>query len=104
MYPGTNAFRRFEYPSAIPASLNARIEALTRQVIDAIGFDHGAFNVEFCYDPERDTLRVIEMNPRLASQLADLYTRVDGTNPYQLLLDLALGRVPQLEHGAGRFV
>jgi len=103
MYPGTNAFRRFEYPSAIPASLNARIEALTRQVIDAIGFDHGAFNVEFCYDPERDTLRVIEMNPRLASQLADLYTRVDGTNPYQLLLDLALGRVPQLEHGAGRF-
>jgi biotin carboxylase len=103
MYPGTNAFRRFEYPSAIPAPLQARIETLTRQVIDAIGFDHGAFNVEFCYDPERDTLRVIEMNPRLASQLADLYARVDGTNPYQLLLDLALGEAPGLARGAGRF-
>lgn len=103
MYPGTNAFRRFEYPSTIPASLHARIETLTRRVIDAIGFDHGAFNLEFCYDPERDTLRVIEMNPRLASQLADLYTRVDGTNPYQLLLDLALGRTPALERGGGRF-
>lgn len=103
MYPGTNAFRRFEYPSAIPATLHARIEALTRQVIDAVGFDHGAFNVEFCYDPERDTLRVIEMNPRLASQLADLYTRVDGTNPYRLLIDLALGDAPQLRRGAGRF-
>lgn len=103
MYPGTNAFRRFEYPSAIPATLQARIETMTRQVIDAIGFDHGAFNLEFCYDPARDSLRVIEMNPRLASQLADLYMRVDGTNPYQLLLDLALGRTPKLEHGAGRF-
>jgi biotin carboxylase len=103
MYPGTNAFRRFEYPSAIPAALHARIEALTRQVIDAIGFDHGAFNVEFCYDPERDMLRVIEMNPRLASQLADLYTRVDGTNPYRLLIDLALGDAPKLQRGAGRF-
>jgi len=103
MYPGTNAFRRFEYPSAIPASLQARIEVLARQVIDAVGFDHGAFNIEFCYDPERDTLRVIEMNPRLASQLADLYTRVDGTNPYQVLLDLALGNTPTLARGAGRF-
>jgi biotin carboxylase len=103
MYPGTSAFRRFEYPSAIPDSLQARIEALTRRVIDAIGFDHGAFNVEFCYDPERDTLRVIEMNPRLASQLADLYTRVDGTSPYRLLLDLALGTAPKITRGAGRF-
>ena len=103
MYPGTHAFRRFEYPSAIPHSLKSRIEALSRTVIQAIGFDHGAFNIEFCYDPERDTLRVIEMNPRLASQLADLYARVDGTNPYSLLLDLALGREPKLERGAGRF-
>ncbi len=103
MYPGTNAFRRFEYPSAIPAALHARIEALTARVIDAIGFDHGAFNVEFCYDPERDLLRVIELNPRLASQLADLYTRVDGTNPYALLLDLALGNTPRIARGAGRF-
>jgi biotin carboxylase len=103
MYPGTNAFRRFEYPSAIPDSLQARIEALTRRVIDAIGFDHGAFNVEFCYDPESDSLRLIEVNPRLASQLADLYTRVDGVNPYRVLLDLALGKTPQLARGAGRF-
>jgi len=103
MYPSTNAFRRFEYPSRLPASLQARVEALTKQVIDVIGFDHGAFNVEFCYDPDRDSLRLIEVNPRLASQLADLYTRVDGVNPYRVLLDLALGRTPQLARGAGRF-
>jgi len=76
---------------------------MTRQFIDAIGFDHGAFNIEFCYDPERDTLRVIEMNPRLASQLADLYARVDGVNPYALLLDLALGETPRFVRGAGPF-
>jgi biotin carboxylase len=103
MYPGTNAFRRFEYPSSIPDSLQTRIEALTRRVIEAIGFDHGAFNVEFCYDPEGDRLRLIEVNPRLASQLADLYNRVDGVNPYRVLLDLALGTTPQLARGAGRF-
>ena len=103
MYPGTHAFRRFEYPSAVPASLRARLQALTARVADALGFDHGAFNIEYCYDPERDTLRVIEVNPRLASQLADLYTRVDGVNPYRVVLDLALGRTPKLEQGAGRF-
>jgi biotin carboxylase len=103
MYPGTNAFRRFEYPSAISAPLRARLEALTASVVEALGFDHGAFNIEFRYDPERDTLRVIEVNPRLASQLADLYARVDGMNPYGVLLDLALGNTPKLQRSGGRF-
>ena len=103
MYPGTHAFRRFEYPSGISASLRARLEAMTATVADALGFDHGAFNIEFRYDPARDSLRVIEFNPRLASQLADLYTRVDGLNPYRVLLDLALGERPKIERGAGRF-
>lgn len=103
MYPGTHAFRRFEYPSAISASLRARLEALTAEVADALGFDHGAFNIEFRYDPERDSLRVIELNPRMASQLADLYSRVDGLNPYRVLLSLALGERPRIEKDAGRF-
>jgi biotin carboxylase len=103
MYPGTHAFRRFEYPSAICAPLRARLEALSAKVARALGFDHGAFNIEFRYDPARDSLRVIEFNPRLASQLADLYTRVDGLNPYHVLLDLALGKQPKIERGAGRF-
>ena len=103
MYPGTQAFRRFEYPSSIPAALQARVETLAAQALDAIGFDHGAFNAEFLYDSESDRLRLIEVNPRLASQLADLYTRVDGINPYRVLLDLALGETPRLERGAGRY-
>ena len=34
------------------------------------------------------------MNPRVAAQFADLYQKVDGTNLYQVLADLAVGRAP----------
>jgi hypothetical protein len=94
MYPGTDAFARFQYPSRMPDSLQARARELTVRIMHGLGFDHGFFNIEFMHDPVTDRLTVIEINPRLASQLADFYERVDGLRIFDMLLELAQGRDP----------
>ena len=40
------------------------------------------FNIEMMYDAATDRIGIIEINPRMASQFADLYEKVDGTNSY----------------------
>lgn len=105
MYPGTHAFQRFEYPSRLPPEVQDRAFDVARRVLEAAGFDHGFFNMEFFYDRESDRLSVIEFNPRLAAQLADLYERVDGLDVHGMSVALALGRdpaaVPRLPSRAG---
>ncbi|MBA3505968.1 MAG: ATP-grasp domain-containing protein [Betaproteobacteria bacterium] len=102
MYPGTTAFQRFEYPSRLPPDAQAQAFAVTERTMRALGFDHGCFNVELFWKPDDGTFKIIEINPRLAAQFGDLYEKVDGTNPYQLLADLSVGREPRWTRGEGR--
>lgn len=101
MFPGTRVFERFEYLSALSQAVQEEMAKLAARVMEAIGFTHGQFNIEFCYDSEHKRLGLVEINPRMASQFADLYEKVDGFNSYSVLLDLALGRRPTLRHRAG---
>lgn len=39
-------------------------------------------------------MKIVEVNPRLASQLADLYEKVDGLRVFDMLVELAQGRDP----------
>ena len=71
MFPGTLAFQRFEYPSALPRRVQEEMTAIARRVMPTLGFDGGAFNIEFIHNPARDTLRIIEINPRISTQFAD---------------------------------
>jgi hypothetical protein len=103
MYPGTIAFQRFEYPSRLPGPVQHELMHVACKAIDAIGFDHGLFNVELFWRPRDGAITVIEINPRLAAQFADLYQKVDGTNPYRVLADLAIGRAPRWVARAGRY-
>jgi biotin carboxylase len=102
MFPGTLAFERFDYPSRLPDGVQQRMAGIAAQVIPALGFDHGLFNIELMYDARRDDIRIIEVNPRMASQFADLHEKVDGCNTYELLVDLALAREPHVRHRSGR--
>lgn len=94
MYPGTRAFMRWETPSRLPASVQARALDIARRFLDAIGYRLGLFNLEFFHDPETDRITVIECNPRLASQFGDLYLRVAGIDPHAIGVALALGEDP----------
>lgn len=94
MYPGTQAFMRFDYPCAIPEAGRARALDAARRFLTAVGFSHGLFNMEFFYDAKQDRLTAIEFNPRMAAQFSDLYLRVDGIDLHRIALELAWGRDP----------
>lgn len=103
MFPDTLCFERFEYPSRLPAPVQARMARIAQRLMADLGYDNGFFNIEFMYDPRGDALAIIEINPRMASQFADLYEKVDGVNTYRFLLDVAQGQVPQLTPRAGKY-
>ena len=103
MYPGTNAFMRFEYPSQLAANHVEKLEAVAKRAVEAVGLAHGLFNVELFFDPKTERITIIEINPRMAGQFSDLYERVDGKSLWALELELALGKPPVWPHRAGKF-
>jgi hypothetical protein len=104
MFPGTSTFERFDYPSRLlSAAVQARMAEISARLVRGLGIRHGQFNIELFFDEKRDAIKVIEINPRLSYQFADLYENVDGCNSYDVLLSLALGRRPAFEKGAGRY-
>jgi hypothetical protein len=103
MYPGTDAFMCFEYPSQLPPSIQERARIITKKVLEAIHYQHGFFNIEFIYNKDNDQLKIIEINPRMASQLVNLYQRVDGYNPYDILFELAVGEKPRVSAKPSQF-
>jgi hypothetical protein len=94
MYPGTQAFMRFDYPTRLKPAVVQRAVDISRRFLQAVGFTHGLFNMEFFYDEASDALSVIEFNPRAASQFSDLYQRVEGLNLHEVGLALAHGLDP----------
>ena len=103
MYPGTNAFQRFEYPSSLAQSVQERMGDIVTRVVKAFGLNQSLFNVEFFYNAATDDLKLIEMNPRMAYQFADLYEKVDGYNPYDILLALTCGKTPKHAYRQGMY-
>lgn len=100
---GTISFKRFEYPSSLDKRIQDRMAEITKVFISSIGFDNGIFNIEFFYDQEEDTVKIIEVNPRMASQFADLMEKVDGVNTYRIQVDISLGKEPHFEKNYGKF-
>ncbi len=102
MYPGTDHFRRFQYPSTLPAGPLERVEALAARLVRGMGLTHGMFNVEMRIDPVSGAPRVIEINPRVAGQFYDLFRRVDGYSLFEALLELECGEEPSIRRREGR--
>ena len=102
MYPGTDQFQRFEYPSRLPPDRQAAVETVAVKALRAIGFSHGLFNVEARVCPSSGHVKLIEVNPRMAGQFDDLFERVDGTSLFQVLLALESGDAPVFRRRAGR--
>ena len=100
MFPGTDQFERFVYPSRVPAPVQERMRALAERLLTGMGYRHGFFNIEMIWNPADDRIMLIELNPRLASQLAGLYQRVDGINPHRMLLELCTGAQPVVRRAA----
>ena len=92
LYPGTNSFQRFMFPGRGSALLNQHVREATQRVVHGYGLDHGFFNLEFFIHPHTGALKLIEINPRLAAQLAQFYDWVLGIDTYELGFAMALNR------------
>ncbi len=102
MYPGTDQFQRFQYPSALPAAWLAGAKEAARRALAAVGFTHGMFNVELRVCAATGHPKVIEINPRAAGQFYDLFERVDGYNLFDALIALESGEEPRTRRREGR--
>jgi len=101
MYPGTDQFNRFQYPSALTAAELARIDEVAVRALEGAGFRHGMFNIEMRLDPGSGTPRIIEVNPRVAGQFYDLFERVDGFSLFDVMLQLGMGEAPAIRSRCG---
>ena len=103
MYPGTDQFMRFEYPTRLPPAHAARARETASRIVHALGLDHGLFNVEMRVCAETGQCRLIEVNPRMAAQFSDLYEKVDGINLHDVALKIATGAAPELNSACGKY-
>ena len=67
---------------------------IAKKIVASLKLDQTLFNIEFMYNSQKNSIHIIEINPRMSTQFSDLYEKVDGLNNYQLFLDLLTGRKP----------
>lgn len=103
MFPNTFSFKRFQYPSKLSAAVLFRMEQIAIDFIKGIGYDNAMFNFEMIYNEEKDTIHIIEINPKIASQFPDLFERVDGTNSYAVMMEIAIGKEPEFLRRQGKY-
>lgn len=96
MFPDTISFQRFEYPSSLDERVQWRMADIAIRFMRSIGWDDGLFNIEMMVDEDKDTIHIIEVNPRMCPQFADLMEKVNGINTYEIALDIAAGRQPTI--------
>lgn len=83
------------FPAALPPGAAAGVEAFVVEALAAIGLTHGSSHSEVMITA--DGPRLVEINPRQGGgYIFDLVHLVTGTHPLRLLVDLALGEVPQV--------
>jgi biotin carboxylase len=102
-YRGTRSYRLFRYPSVLPTLVQARARGLVSKLMRHIEYRHGAFNIDCLFDKRSNRIWILEINPRMAAQIADLFEKVDGINSYEALITLAQGHAPILRKGRGRY-
>ena len=102
-YPGRSSFFRYQYPSQLPRRVRLRLADATQELMTRLGYDHATYNVEYFYQPATETLRLLEINPRLSQSHSDIFEKVDGASNFQIMVELALGRRPDFPVRQGRW-
>ena len=95
MHPNGISFERFEYPTFLPGSVQARMEDVAERLMRGIEFEGSLFNVEFFLTAD-DRLLIIEVNGRMASQFGPLVRAVHGVSTFEVQLELVAGGRPEL--------
>ncbi len=98
-----SSFSRYEYPSTLPESVQARMADVAGRVIRQLGYDMAPFNIEYYWEEETDHLWLLEINTRISNSHAPLFRMVDGCYHHQVMVDLGLGREPKMRYREGGY-
>lgn len=98
-----SSFQRYQYPSRLPQRVKHRMIAAATAVIGQFAYDNGPFNIEFFWNRKRDTISLLEVNARISKSHCPLFRMVDGAAHLQVMVDLALGRRPEMPVRQGNF-
>jgi len=101
--PHRSSLERYEYPSALPAPVKARMTASAAKVLAQIGLDDTPFNMEFFYHSGDDSLSLLEINVRISKSHSPLFDKVEGVPHKEVMIDVALGRKPDYPARRGPF-
>lgn len=102
-YPERSSFLRHQYPSQLPERVQQRLVEVTERVIERVGLDWTTFSVEFFCRPETGDVSLLEINPRHSQSHALLFEDVDGVPNHHAMVELALGRDPDMPSGKGPY-
>ena len=102
-YPERSSFLRHQYPSQLPERVQQRLVDVTERVIERVGLDWTTFSVEFFCRPDTGEVRLLEINPRHSQSHALLFEDVDGVPNHHAMVELALGRDPDMPSGKGPY-
>ncbi len=97
------SFVRYQYPASIPDRIAERMADISDRVVRQVGLEHITFNIEFFWDENTDAINLLEVNPRHSQSHAELFAQVDGAPNHLAMLQLALGRGPELPRGQGPY-
>lgn len=59
--------------------------------------------MEMYWDEDADQIWLLEINPRISKSHAPLFYMVDGCYHHKVMIDLALGREPNMPQGEGEY-
>lgn len=102
-FPNRSTFSRYQYPSHLPRTVQKRMVGATRKVLSGVGLNNSSFNIEYFYNPNRDTITLLEINPRMVEEHVELFEKVDGIPTHDILINLAIGRRPRFPRRKGAF-
>ena len=101
--PNRSSLERYEYPSALPAPVKARMRESAARVLARIGLDDTPFNMEFFWHAGADSLSLLEINARISKSHSPLFDKVEGVPHKEVMLAVALGRRPDYPARRGAF-
>jgi len=102
-YPHRSSFFRYQYPSRLPKAVKQEMIESSQRLMEHIGYDNGAFNIEYFYNPRNENLMILEINPRISQSHSVMFQMVDGVSNHKIALDLALGNRPDFPRGQGQY-
>ena len=102
-YEDQSSFFYYLYPSVLPEKVQDRLKEISTKVMNQLKFNNSTFNIEYFYDKEKDTLNLLEINPRMSQSHSDIYAKVGGNSNHKLLVELALGENPNFKPEGGKF-